>query len=242
MPHDEAVAVELREEGTMTTYGVLGTGAVGQAFAARLATLGHEVRMGTRDVEAARARTEPGQMGGAALAEWLVTNPTVELGTFADAIADSDVLVNATAGNASVEVLNLAQNDTLDGKILIDIGNPLDFSTGELRLTIGITDSLGETIQRAFRTLRVVKTLNTVTAAVMVEPTLVADGDHTMFVAGDDAAAKAEVTDLLASFGWRDVRDLGGIGAARGMEAYLVLWLAEMNALGTPMFNVKVVA
>ncbi len=225
----------------MTTYGVLGTGAVGQALAARLAALGHEVRMGTRDVEAARARTEPGQMGGEALAEWLAAHPTVELGTFADVIAGSSLLVNATAGNVSVEVLGLARDNMLDGKILIDIGNPLDFSTGELRLTIAITDSLGETIQRAFPTLRVVKTLNTVTAAVMVDPALVADGEHTMFVAGEDAAAKSEVTDLLTSFGWRDVRDLGGIAAARGMEAYLVLWLGEMNELGTPMFNVKVV-
>jgi predicted dinucleotide-binding enzyme len=226
----------------MTTFGVLGTGMVGQALAGKLAALGHDVRMGTRDVEAARSRTEPDRMGGGSLVAWLSASPGVELGAFPDVMSAADMLVNATAGQASVDVLSAAVAGSLDRKILIDIGNPLDFSTGELRLTIAITDSLGETIQRAFPGLRVVKTLNTVTAAVMVDPALVGGGEHTMFVAGDDGDAKAEVTELLNSFGWRDVQDLGGIGASRGMEAYVVWWLAAMKAFGTPMFNVKVVS
>jgi predicted dinucleotide-binding enzyme len=225
----------------MTSYGVLGTGPVGQTLAAKLASLGHEVRMGTRDVAASRARADPAYAGAQSLSEWLAANPTVELATFHDAIAASDILINATSGSVSVEALALGDPADLDGKILVDIGNPLDFSSGDLDLSVGITDSLGETLQRTYPALRVVKTLNTVTAAVMVDPTLVGGGEHTMFVAGNYESAKAEVTMLLHSFGWRDVVDLGDISGARGMEALLVLWVRSMQTLGGPMFNVKLV-
>jgi 8-hydroxy-5-deazaflavin:NADPH oxidoreductase len=221
----------------VTTFGVLGTGTVGQTLAAKLHELGNDVRMGTRDPDASRMRTD----GALPLSAWLEHNPGVELVTFRDAIAGSDVLVNATTGSASVDALGTADPTDLDGKIVIDIGNPLDFSSGDLDLTVGITDSLGETIQRAFPTTRVVKTLNTVTSAVMVDPAVVGGGDHTMFVAGNDDTAKREVADLLRSFGWRDIVDLGDISGARGMEAMLVLWLRGMQTLGGPMFNVKLV-
>jgi predicted dinucleotide-binding enzyme len=197
--------------------------------------------MGTRDVEASRARTEPGWAGGQPLGEWLAANPTVELATFHDTIAASEILINATTGSASVEALALGDPADLEGKILLDIGNPLDFSSGDLDLAVGITDSLGETLQRTYPTLRVVKSLNTVTAAVMVDPSLVGGGDHTMFVASNYDSAKSEVTKLLHAFGWRDVVDLGDISGARGMEAMLVLWLRSMQTLGGPMFNVKLV-
>jgi 8-hydroxy-5-deazaflavin:NADPH oxidoreductase len=225
----------------MTSYGVLGTGTVGQTLATKLASLGHEVRMGTRDVAASRTRTDPGYAGSQPLSEWLTDNPTVKLATFRDAIAASEILINATSGSVSVEALGLGDPADLDGKILIDIGNPLDFSNGDLNLSVGITDSLGETLQRTYPALRVVKTLNTVTAAVMVDPTLVGGGEHTMFVAGNYDSAKSEVTMLLHSFGWRDVVDLGDISGARGMEALLVLWLRSMQTLGGPMFNIKLV-
>ena len=225
----------------MTTYGVLGTGVVGQTFAAKLAALGHEVRMGTRDVAAARARTEPGQAGAEALGPWLDTHPEVLLATFADAVAGSEILINATSGSVSVDVLHAANLDGFEGKILIDLGNPLDFSSGQLDLTVKITDSLGETLQREFPNVRVVKALNMMTAAVMVDPASVGGGEHTAFIAGNHEAAKSVVTTLLHSFGWRDVRDLGDISGARGMEAYLVLWLRAMQAFGTPKFNIKLV-
>jgi predicted dinucleotide-binding enzyme len=225
----------------MTRYAVLGTGMVGRAVAGKLAVLGHDVTMGTRDPAAARARTEADRPGQPSLAEWLDANPAVTLAAYPNAAAGADVLVNATAGSASLDALAAAGADGMPGAIVLDIANPLDFSAGELNLTVGITDSLGETIQRAFPDLRVVKTLNTVTASVMVDPASVGGGDHTMFVAGNDAGAKAEVTALLGGFGWRDVRDLGDISAARGMEAYLVLWLRTMQTFGTPMFNVKLV-
>lgn len=224
----------------MTSYGVLGTGVVGQTMASKLASLGHEVRMGTRDVEASRARTDAGHAGGQPLEAWLADNPDVRLATFPETIAGSEVIVNATQGGASVEVLRTADPADLDGKILIDIGNPLDFSTGELNLDPAITDSLGETLQREFLTLRVVKAFNMMTAAVMVDPSSVGNGEHTAFIAGNHEAAKSEVAKLVHSFGWRDVRDLGDIAAARGMEAYLVLWLRSMQTYG-PMFNIKLV-
>jgi len=225
----------------MTTYGVLGTGVVGQTFAAKLAALGHEVRMGTRGVAAARARTEPGQAGAEALGPWLDAHPDVQLATFADAVAGSEILINATSGSVSVDVLHAANLDGFEGKILIDLGNPLDFSSGQLDLTVKITDSLGETLQREFPNVRVVKALNMMTAAVMVDPASVGGGEHTAFIAGNHEAAKSVVTTLLHSFGWRDVRDLGDISGARGMEAYLVLWVRGMQAFGTPMFNIKLV-
>jgi len=225
----------------VTAYGVLGTGTVGQTLAAKLHELGNEVRMGTRDPDASRVRTDPGWAGALPLSAWLEHNPAIQLVSFRDAIAGSDVLINATAGSTSVDALAAADPNDLDGKILIDIGNPLDFSSGDLDLTVGITDSLGETLQRAYPTTRVVKTLNTVTSAVMVDPAIVGGGDHTMFVARNDDAAKREVTDLLRSFGWRDIVDLGDITGARGMEAMLVLWLRGMQTLGGPMFNVKLV-
>jgi 8-hydroxy-5-deazaflavin:NADPH oxidoreductase len=225
----------------MATYGVLGTGVVGQTLAGKLASLGHEVRMGTRDVEAARSRTGAGQAGAQPLSSWLAEHPDVQLVPFAEAIAGSEILINASAGSASVEVLRSAGADDLDNKILIDVGNALDFSSGQLDLRPGVTDSLGETLQREFPNARVVKALNMITAAVMVDPAAVGGGEHTAFIAGNHDAAKQVVTTLLFSFGWRDVRDLGDIAAARGMEAYLVFWLRAMQTFGTPMFNIKLV-
>jgi predicted dinucleotide-binding enzyme len=224
----------------VATYGVLGTGTVGQTLAGKLAALGHEVRMGTRDVAASQARTDAG-WGAEPLSTWLEANPSIELATFHDAMAASDILINATSGTVSVDVLALGDPADLDGKILIDIGNPLDFSGGDLDLTVGITDSLGETLQRTYPSLRVVKTLNTVTSAVMVDPASLGGGDHTMFVAGNHDAAKATVTQMLHSFGWRDVVDLGDISGARGMEAMLILWLRSRMTLNNAMFNVKLV-
>lgn len=224
----------------MATYGVLGTGTVGQTLAGKLAALGHDVRMGTRDVAASQARTDAG-WGAEPLSTWLEANPSIELATFHDAMAASDILINATSGSVSVDVLALGDPADLDGKILIDIGNPLDFSGGDLDLTVGITDSLGETLQRTYPSLRVVKTLNTVTSAVMVDPASLGGGDHTMFVAGNHDAAKATVTQMLHSFGWRDVVDLGDISGARGMEAMLILWLRSRMTLNNAMFNVKLV-
>jgi 8-hydroxy-5-deazaflavin:NADPH oxidoreductase len=224
----------------MTTYGVLGTGMVGRAIAGKLIELGHQVAMGTRQPDATRARTEPHDRGREGPAAWLERNPGVRLSTYADATAGADTIVNATAGGVSLEVLRTAGAANLGSKVIIDIANPLDFAGGSPSLSVGITDSLAEQIQRAFPDTRVVKTLNTVTAAVMIDPEALAGGDHTMFIAGNDDLAKADVTALLEEFGWSDVRDLGDLSAARGLEAYLLLWIRGMRMFGTATFNVKI--
>lgn len=221
---------------------VIGTGVVGQTLAARLDGLGHEVTVGTRDVAATLARTEPDQMGNPPYAQWAKQHPGVRLETFADAGANADLLVNATSGHVSLAALNEVGAQNLAGKILLDISNPLDFSAGfPPTLFVKDTDSLGEQIQAAFPDLLVVKSLNTLTAALMVEPTALAGADHTVFVSGNDAQAKQVVTDLLAAFGHTDVIDLGDITTARGTEMLLPIWLRLMGALNTPMFNVKIV-
>src|SRR6185503_8840199 len=164
-------------------------------------------------------------------------------GTFADAAAFGETVVNATAGGASLDALAAAGVENLAGKVLIDISNPLDFSRGmPPNLVVCNTDSLGEQIQRAFPETSVVKALNTVNADIMVDPSIV-PGSHTIFLCGDDAGAKAMVADLLQSFGWPadDVMDLGELVAARGMEMYLPLWLRLYGAAGTARLNVKVV-
>ena len=223
--------------------GVMGTGVVGQTLAGKLAEIGQDVMVGTRDVAATMARSEADMYGRPPFNEWLKGNPGVEVGTFEEAARHAEVLVNATNGEGSLAALEQAGASNLSGKVLMDISNPLDFSHGmPPSLTVCNTDSLAEQIQRAFPEAKVVKTLNTITAGLMVDPGLVAGGEHTIFVSGDDAAAKASVTGYLQKwFGWKHVLDLGDITSARGAEMYLPLWLRLWGALGTGMVNVRVV-
>jgi predicted dinucleotide-binding enzyme len=223
--------------------GVLGSGAVGQTIAAKLDGLGHDVALGTRDVAALLARAEPAMGQGEPFSTWHRLRPRVTLGTFAAAAAHGELVFNCTAGEASLAALRLAGEASLDGKVLIDVSNPLDFSHGmPPTLSVVNTDSVGEQLQRAFPRVRVVKALNTVTAALMVDPRQVADGDHHVFVCGNDPGARARVAEILTDwFGWREVIDLGDITAARGTEMYLPLWLRLWGALGTPAFNLKIV-
>lgn len=213
-------------------FAVLGTGMVGQALAGRLVELGHEVVMGSRDAANPKA------------VEWAASaGERARAGTFADAAAFGEVVVNATAGGASLAALESAGAANLAGKVLLDVANALDFSHGTPpSLSVAVTDSLAEQIQRAYPDARVVKALNTVTAAVMVNPGSLS-GEHDAFVAGEDADAKAVVTGILGEFGWPagSIVDVGGIGMARGMEAYILLWLSLMGVYGTPAFNVKIV-
>lgn len=220
---------------------VLGTGMVGRAIAGRLHELGHTVVVGTRDPEATLARTEPDGMGNPPFSTWLGALPDIGLATFADAAAHAELVVNATDGSATLEVLTLTGADNLAGKVLVDLSNPLDFAAGfPPSLFVKDSDSLGEQVQRSFPAARVVKTLNTLTASLMVRPDALGE-PSTVFVSGDDTDAKATVTELLRSFGHTDVVDLGGMETARGVEMWLPLWLRVMGALGTPQFNIKVV-
>jgi predicted dinucleotide-binding enzyme len=210
--------------------GVLGTGVVGTTIAGKLVSLGHEVKLGSRTASNEKA------------AAWVAkTGARASQGTFADAAAHGDIIFNCTLGDATFEVLNATGASTLEGKVLVDVSNPLDFSQGmPPTLSVFGRDSLGEQIQRAFPKARVVKALNTISANVMVDPSRV-PGEHATFVSGNDAEAKRQVTEILRGFGWKQVIDLGDITTARGTEAYLMLWLRMWGALGTADFNIAVV-
>lgn len=219
---------------------VLGTGDVGRYLAARSSRVGHDVVIGTRDVAATRSRPAGDH---ASFDDWLDAHAGIELATYADAASGANLVVNASAGVASLEVLAAVGPDQLDGVVLADVSNPLDFSSGfPPSLSVPEGDSLAEQLQRAAPGARVVKTLNTVAHTVMVDPGRL-DGPHEVFVAGDDAAAKRHVTGWLVDLGWPTdaVVDLGGLRAARGLERYLPLWVALMQQLGTTEFNVHVV-
>lgn len=222
-------------------FAVLGTGMVGRTIAARLREVGHEVTIGTRDPDATLVRIESDAMGNPPYPEWAAQHEGIGLATFADAAAAAAVVVNATNGAASLEVLAEAGADNLAGKVLVDIANPLDFSSGmPPTLFVKDIDSLGEQIQRAFPAARVVKTLNTLTADLMARPDKLPEGS-TVFVSGDDADAKSTVAALLKEFGHTDVIDLGDLSTARGTEMLLPAWLRIMGALETPYFNFKIV-
>ncbi|MBK5230806.1 MAG: NAD(P)-binding domain-containing protein [Thermoleophilia bacterium] len=221
---------------------ILGTGMVGRSLADGIARLGHAVAVGTRDPQATLARGDSDAMGNPPFSVWHGDHPEVALRPFADAASLGELIVNATSGRSSLEVLDLAGADNLAGKVLIDVANPLDFSKGlPPTLFVKDTDSLAEQIQRAFPDAKVVKTLNTVNAILMADPAKLAGADHSIFVSGNDVEAKASVTELLRSLGWRDVIDLGDLSTARGAEMLLPVWLRLMNALGTPAFNFKIV-
>jgi hypothetical protein len=211
--------------------GVLGTGIAGRTLATRLAELGHEVTMGSRSADNEDAAAwAAGAAAGASH------------GTFADAAEAGEVVVNATAGGASLDALAAAGPENLAGKLLIDVANALDFSAGfPPTLSVFGHDSLGEQIQRAHPDARVVKALNTMNCEVMVDPARV-PGEHNVFVCGDDDGAKAQARKLLGSFGWPpdSIVDLGNLTAARGTEAYVLLWLRLYGAFGTGDLNIKV--
>jgi predicted dinucleotide-binding enzyme len=208
---------------------VIGSGSAGRTLALGLQRVGHDVVVGTRD-PAATGRRE----------EWAGAGVTLlPLETVA---AGADLVVNATNGQASVAALGQVGSDHLAGTVLLDVANPLDFSQGfPPSLSVKDSDSLAEQIQRAFPDARVVKSLNTVTASVMVDPAALGDGDTTMFAASDDAEARGIVVGLLRELGWQDVVELDGLHNARGMEMWLPLWVRLMTALGTAEFNLKLV-
>lgn len=205
---------------------VLGTGMVGLTLSAGFTRIGHTVTLGTRDPQATAARDD-----------WSSAFP---LATYADAAAGADLVVLAVGGQVALEALGAA--GPLDGQVVLDLTNPLDFSQGfPPSLTVKDTDSLAEVLQRAHPGARVVKSLNTVNCGLMVDPGALADGDHTMFVAGDDETARAVVAGLLRELGWSDIVEFPALEAARGLEMWLPLWVRLMQNLGTAQFNLKLV-
>lgn len=222
--------------------GILGTGIVGQTLGLKLVQLGHSVMIGTRDPS---NLDEPKGRGpdAHALRDWLtLTESRASVVTFRDAAAYGELVINALSGMVSLDVLQAVRKENLDGKTLMDVSNPIDFSRGfPLTLFVKDTDSLGEIIQRSFPNARVVKTLNAMTAALMVNPKLVGNGDHTVFLSGNDIKAKMQVAELLHEFGWDDILDLGDISTARGTEMMLSIGHAVMQALSPAEIAFKVV-
>jgi predicted dinucleotide-binding enzyme len=190
--------------------GILGSGEVGRALARGFAGLGHDVKVGSRDPEK--------------LADFTASaGSRITSGTFAEAAQFGDVLVLATLGTGTESAIRLAGIDAFDGKVVIDTTNPLDFSTGMPRLSIGHTDSLGEVVQRLIPKARVVKAFNTVGNALMVNPQL-PGGPPDMFIAGNDADAKKIVAQICEHFGW-GVVDLGGVESSRYLEPMCLTWV-----------------
>lgn len=209
--------------------GLLGTGDVGRTLGTKLVSLGNEVRLGSRSSDNPKSL------------EWAKKNGNnASVGTFAEAAEFGELVFNCTAGSASVEALKMAGSQNLDGKVLVDVSNPLDFSKGmPPTLTVCNTDSLGEQIQRAFPSARVVKAFNTVSSAVMTNPGAV-PGQGDIFLCGNDAKAKATVIGIMKSFGWTNPIDIGDISGARGMEMTLPLWIRLMMTFQNSTFNWKI--
>lgn len=214
--------------------GILGTGMVGNTLATAFIAKGHEVKMGSRDATNEKA------------AEWTKANgKNASQGTFADAAQFGDILFNCTKGEHSLEALNAAGEQNLAEKILVDVANPLNFSK-DMPPTLSLVNdtSLGETIQNTFPLTKVVKTLNTLNCSLMVDANKLANGDHNLFICGNDEDAKQKVKELLHdNFNWKteNIIDLGDITNSRGTEQLLPIWIRLWGALGTGDFNFKIV-
>ena len=213
---------------------VFGTGNVGDTIGSKLVELGHPVMMGSRTNDNEKAKAFVAKHNGKASA-----------GTFADAAAFGEIVFNCTAGMGSIEALKLAGEKNLDGKVIVDLANSLDFSKGmPPSLAIVNTNSLGEEIQRTFPKTLVVKALNNMWCGLMVNPAMINGGDHNTFICGNEATAKEKVKELLKSFGWleKNILDLGDITKARGTEMYLPLWLSIYGANNNGAFNIRIVS
>jgi predicted dinucleotide-binding enzyme len=218
---------------------ILGTGMVGRIIAIKVNQLGHQATIGTRDPEKTLANTSKDNYGNPPYKDWSKDHQKIGLADFATAVSGADVIFNCTSGQASLSAIELASKGGIDGKTLIDIANPLDFSKGmPPSLNPVNTDSLGEQIQRKFPALKVVKALNSMNAGIMVNPGKI-KGDHHVFICGNDDQAKAIASGMLKSFGWKEsmIIDLGDITNARGTEMLLPIWLRLWQALGTAEFN-----
>ncbi len=219
---------------------VLGTGDVGQTLSGKLLELGHEVMMGTRDVQKKLHAKDD------SFNEWYSSHSKAKLGTFQESAAFGEIVFNATNGAFALNALDLATEENLMGKIIVDVSNALDFSKGmppTLLEGLNNTNSLGEEIQKEFPGSKVVKTFNTIWCGLMVNPGLIGDGNHINYISGNDNDAKARVKELVKEFGWRDENliDLGDITAARATESVLLTWVRLMGTLNTGVFNFKLV-
>jgi predicted dinucleotide-binding enzyme len=216
--------------------GILGTGMVGKTLGTKLVSLGHEVKMGSREAGNAEGTAWTKSAGQGA-----------SEGTFADAASFGEMVFVCLRGDVALPVAMALAKDPgfrkLKGKIFVDVSNPLDVSKAmpvPLLSDLSNTTSLGEEVQKALPESLVVKALNTVNCEVMVNPSLV-NGESDLFICGNDAGAKRRVTEVLHSFGWKDPIDLGDISNARGTESLMPIWMRLWGILRTPHFNFKII-
>lgn len=192
--------------------GVLGSGIVAQTLAAGFLKHGYEVTIGTRELSK--------------LADWTAAHPRALVGSFSEAAAFGEVIVLAVKGTAAVEALRLAGSAHLSGKVVIDSCNPIADAPpdhGLLKFFTTLDQSLMEQLQREFADARFVKAFNSVGSARIVNPQFAGGILPTMFICGNDKAAKATVTEILDKFGW-ETADMGSVEAARAIEPLCILW------------------
>ena len=191
--------------------GILGSGIVGQVLASGFLKHGHDVAIGTRSADK--------------LAEWAKANPKGRVASFADTAKSAEVVVLAVKGTVAAEALRAAGPENLSGKVVIDATNPIADAApvnGVLTFFTPPTESLMERLQKEFPKARFVKAFSCVGNALMVNPRL-PGGPPTMFICGNDAAAKDTVRGILDQFGW-ETADMGGVEAARAIEPLCILW------------------
>lgn len=217
--------------------GVLGTGTVGEAIASALIKKGFNVRMGSRT-----ANSEKG-------AAWVEkSGEGASQGSFNEAAGFGEIIFICLNGAYALEALQTIDKKNVEGKIVIDLTNPLDFTKGmppQILEGLGNSNSLGEEIQKTLPNAYVVKTLNTVNYKLMVDAREVNKGDHHLFVCGNSADAKNKVKHFLVdNFHWKadHLIDLGGVEAARAVEAIVPFWVLVYRSIGTPLFNFKIVS
>lgn len=191
--------------------GILGSGDVAKALAAGFIKHGHSVMLGTR---------APTKLG-----EWQRQHSQARIGSFREAAEFGDIAVLAVKGSAASEALRGADAGSLAGKVVIDTTNPLADTApanGVLHYFTSLDESLMERLQAQFAGIRLVKAFNSVGNSQMVDPKF-SDGKPTMFICGNDPAAKAAVAGIVEQFGW-EAEDMGGAEAARAIEPLCMLW------------------
>jgi 8-hydroxy-5-deazaflavin:NADPH oxidoreductase len=207
---------------------ILGTGGVAQTIAPKLAGAGHRVVLGSRD-----PRTTPA---------WVAQSPdTIEVRSHDSAASSAQLVINAVPGAVALDVLGGIAASSLDGKVVMDLTNAVVPADGGFALVYP-ESSLGEELQRALPAARVVKAMNTMSTAVIADPTGLSP-QSSVFVSGDAADAKEAVTGVLRDLGWpqESIIDLGGIASARGPEHVFLLLAGLFGALGTPRLGLAVV-
>lgn len=194
--------------------GVLGTGDVGKRLGTGFISIGHNVKIGSRDPDSDKVKS------------WIAANgKAASGGTFEEAAKFGDVIVVATLGSATENALKLAGPDNFKGKTVIDVTNPLVFAeNAPPSLALGHDDSRGEQVQRWLPGARVVKAFNSVGNMHFIHPQFGECGPPDMFFCGNDEDAKKQVAGFLKQFGW-SVIDIGGIEGARLLEPLCILWV-----------------